>query len=513
MAPRKRSLKRARAVRLPASGGSGTPRATAPKTKRKTKRKSHAPSAAPTMIATGALHAAREHVKNTCGAEFARKTTDKALLSIAGAASTRAGIARREAAVTVTGPLVIEIGPDMVAVPRPESASTDSALREAAVAVDRATPDRRVGTPQIFRQAHLSTRRDSFLKSVAPLYAEIGKRAGIRKAEDAISTRRTLDVCWLNRTIRTLATPSALSDIVSDRTIDRIDVPQRLVREMRLCGPLVGAPVFRGRTHKDGGGIVVAVIDGEVDVSHPALLGRVVQKRNMTREPFGFPDGHGTAVAGIIGAQHASFSGIAPGVSILNYKAFATDPLLDAEDFDGALAIQQALEDGAHIANISWGAGAAADGSSRLARACDQAWSLGMVIVKSAGNAGPNASTLTSPADAEGVIVVGATDRRGTEVQSYSSRGPAGGRLRPHLVAPGGTSTSGVQTCRPGGGFGSVGDGTSFAAPQVSGLAALILDDDPNLPPDQVRSTLLQACSRLSAGDDNTQGAGLVKVR
>jgi serine protease AprX len=135
-----------------------------------------------------------------------------------------------------------------------------------------------------------------------------------------------------------------------------------------------------------------------------------------------------------------------------------------------------------------------------------------MVIVKSAGNAGPGGRTLTSPADAEGVIVVGATDRRGRAVQDYSSRGPAGSRERPHLVAPGGSDVSGIETCRPGGRFGSAGAGTSFAAPQISGLAALLLDDDPNLLPEAVRATLISSCTRLSKVDGNMQGAGLIKL-
>jgi serine protease AprX len=465
-----------------------------------------------TITSAGALHQARERVRDRLGSHFAAKASDDVLLLMGRAASVRKGAASLAAAArgrAVPAPLVVELKHQVTT---QADVARVEALREAARLEDGETRERRIGAPQILRQTHMVSQRDEFYKAVAPLYAEIGRRSGGGTTRETLGSRRVLDVCWLNETIRTATAATALAEIAPDDAIERIDVPRRLVREMRLCGPLVGAPAFRTRTGKDGTGIVVAVIDGEIDVTHKALAGRVMQKRNFTREPFGRPDSHGTAVAGIIGAHDRRFGGIAPGVSILNYKIFAEDPKLDSDDFDGALAIQQALEDGAHIANCSWGAGPARDGSGREARACDRAWSLGLVIVKSAGNAGPGVGTLTSPADADGVIVVGATDRGGKRVQDYSSRGPAGARERPHLVAPGGSHTSGVETCRPDGKFGSAGAGTSFAAPQISGLAALLLDEDPNLLPDAVRATLIRSSTRIKNGDGNTQGAGLIRL-
>jgi len=239
-----------------------------------------------------------------------------------------------------------------------------------------------------------------------------------------------------------------------------------------------------------------------------------MQKNNFTKERWGTPASHGTAVAGIIGSSDRRFAGMAPGVSIANYKVLATDASLNSDDFGGALAIQQALEDGAQIANCSWGAGPAGDGTSREAVACNNAWSLGLILVKSAGNNVANgASSLTTPADADGVIVVGATDREGTVVQDYSSRGPAGTKSRPHLVAPGGSDVDGIHSCLVGRGFGSVGSGTSFAAPHVSGLAALLLAQTPGLQPDDVRKKLLGLCTKLEDGDANTQGKGFVSLQ
>lgn len=469
-----------------------------------------------TVMSSGALQQARERVRNRFGSHFAAKATDECLLLVGRESAVREGgvleLVATPAALAARSMVIECKRQTTVPVSAREDLTRAKRFREAAKLQDRDTRDRRVGAPQILRQTALAPMRDAFYKTIAPLYAEIGKRAGVSSGREALGMRRTLDLCWLNETIRTAAATNSLAEIAPDDKVERIDVPRRLVREMRLCGPLVGAPAFRQRTGKDGAGIVVAVIDGEVDVQHKALLGRVMSKRNLTREPFGFPDGHGTAVAGIIAAKDKRFGGIAPGASVLNYKIFATDPAFDGDDFDGALAIQQALEDGAHIANCSWGAGPAGDGTSREARACNRAWELGLIIVKSAGNAGPGSSSLTTPADADGVIVVGATDRKGKAVQGYSSRGPAGTLQRPHLVAPGGSDTSGIETSRPGGGFGSAGAGTSFAAPQISGLAALLLDDDPNLLPDAVRDALIAKCKRFATGDANVQGAGLVKL-
>jgi serine protease AprX len=237
----------------------------------------------------------------------------------------------------------------------------------------------------------------------------------------------------------------------------------------------------------------------------------VIHKQNYSLELWGNPGSHGTAVAGIAAAGSENISGMAPEATIYNYKVLATNRFLNADDFGGALAIQQALEDGADIANCSWGAGPAGNGTSREARACDTAWALGLTIVKSAGNRGPGNNTMTTPADAAGVIVVGATDRDGTAVQDYSSRGPVNGR-GPHLVAPGGAPNRGIDSCVIAGGFGDSGHGTSFAAPHVTGLLALILEGERNLTPDDLRERLVSVCVPFPGIAGHVQGAGLVSL-
>jgi serine protease AprX len=136
-----------------------------------------------------------------------------------------------------------------------------------------------------------------------------------------------------------------------------------------------------------------------------------------------------------------------------------------------------------------------------------------MLVIKSAGNDGPGASTMTTPADADGVIVVGGTDLAGTRVGDYSSRGPVQRHTRPHLVAPGGEPDGPhLSCCLITGGFGDAGFGTSYAAPQATGAVALLLQQNPKLKPDDIRDHLLRCAKKLRAFTPNDQGRGLMQL-
>jgi serine protease AprX len=453
------------------------------------------------IFSEGQLTTARKAVRNQYGASFASKATDRlcqALSTVSLFALESAGPRPRPVILEFSAPAVNdgEVAKRVAAMAGAESVTTPSALRTA-------------------RRQYM---RDQFQIRIAPLTASLEKSskpvfpAGPEATVSATTPSTVVEVCWLNSTLRTLVDPRGLRELASETTLNQLDLPRPLRAEIDFTAGRVGAVSFRQKFNVDGSHLTVAVIDTEVDVSHPALKGRVIQKANFTKERWGSPNPHGTGVAGIIGANDKKFGGLAPGVLIANYKVLATDESQNSDDFGGSLAIQQALEDGAQIANCSWGAGPAGDGTGREAVACNNAWSLGLVIVKSAGNHGPDASSLTTPADADGVIVVGATDRQGTAVQDYSSRGPAGSKQRPHLVAPGGSDFDPMHSCLVGGGFGNIGAGTSFAAPHVSGLAALLLAQSPGLTPDEVRNKLLGVCTPLASGDANTQGLGFVSV-
>jgi len=179
---------------------------------------------------------------------------------------------------------------------------------------------------------------------------------------------------------------------------------------------------------------------------------------------------HGTHVASIIFGQHGSeVQGIAPKCQGLIVPVFADEPkggLAPCSQIDLARAITQAVEAGAHIINISGGQLAASGEADRLLmnaiRLCQERQ---VLIVAAAGNDG--CDCLHVPAALESVLAVGAMDSQGRPIFSsnwgnaYQSQG---------ILAPG----ENILGAMPGGGTARR-SGTSFAAPVVSGIAALLL--------------------------------------
>lgn len=326
------------------------------------------------------------------------------------------------------------------------------------------------------------------------------------------------DVCWLNHSVRARLSPSAarrIAELADDPRVRHIDTTRPLQPEMHRSIPaLLGEARIKARaalvrTLKTERKVVVAVIDSEIDRDHPALNGRVFRGGIFTEnEGWGHPGKHGTAVAGVIAAS-GELAGVAPDAILYNYKVLGSKDPDDADDFDLGLALQAAVRHGARIANVSLGTTADTDGASREVLACNRAWELGLAVVKSAGNKGSGAGTITCPGDAKGVIVVGATDEGGRGVQEYSSRGPTkNGKTGPDLVAPGGRDEIATITgLLPGGTTGCCGWGTTLAAAHISGLLALMLEENPRLKPDQLREQLLARCVPFRC-DETVQGHG-----
>lgn len=472
------------------------------------------------------LHDCRNRIRNDFGSTVEQKCSDAFALHHG---------RRRPSGTSPTparrGATIIELEPSA-----PRSIAT-RASRETLMRARRAFADllRESGEPypelaaaSAVRRHDVERSRQGFFDAARDLIEALERASrGDSPQEYSVDERevplRTVEGCWLNASIRTPAAALTRAAVQEDRRVKRIDVPRRLRREINATAGVVGAPAYRTSHDVSGAGVIVAVIDTEIHGGHPSLMGRVVRKRNYIQEDWETASGshpqapHGTAVAGIIGSS-AGLLGMAPAITFYNYKVLPTNEAFPAgDDFDGALAIQHAIHDGVHIANCSWramrGEHPVMDGRSREALACNNAWASGVVVVTSVGNEGPEPGSLTTPADADGVIAVGATDRTGGSVPAYSSRGPtAHGLQRPHLVAPGGESEDPVNSCTIFNSFFAGFTGTSFAAAHVTGLVALMLGRNPELTPDEVREQLLDMCTPLAGLDANTQGKGLVRI-
>jgi subtilisin family serine protease len=219
-------------------------------------------------------------------------------------------------------------------------------------------------------------------------------------------------------------------------------------------------------------------------------------------------NGHGTSVAGIIGAQannSIGIAGISPVAQIVPLRAF--NAAGSGTDADIAAAIVYAADNGVQVLNMSFGDVIL---SPLLRDVLHYAHEKNVVLVASSGNDGT--SKPHYPSDFSDVIAVGSVSQ--ANVRSFfSSYGPSLA-----LVAPG----EAIPTTKLGGGYEASFSGTSAAAPHVSAIASLILSadqarralNDAPLSNDAVRANLLASCNDLGEkGWDNFYGAGLVDAK
>ncbi len=229
--------------------------------------------------------------------------------------------------------------------------------------------------------------------------------------------------------------------------------------------------------------VMVAILDTGVDAGHEDLAGRVVAGYDHANQDADPADdhGHGTHVAGIVGAVVNNGQGIA-GVG-KNSRIFASK-VLDGNNSGwtswAVSGIQDAVAQGARIINLSVGAPTY---SQAFQDAIDYAHSNGCLVVAAAGNQGSDVPSY--PAAYQNVLAVGATDSADRRVSNATWGSNFGDYI--DLVAPGQSILSTV----PGNGY-QAWDGTSMAAPHAAGVAALVLAADPGLGPDAIADIIRQ---------------------
>ena len=259
-----------------------------------------------------------------------------------------------------------------------------------------------------------------------------------------------------------------------------------------------------------GANVTIAVIDTGIDAAHPAFNNRILKTSyNSYTNQIGIPyvqddNNHGTHISGIASAcaytGERSIIGIAPDATILTIKA----NISNTELFDGASLIRginYAAENGADIINMSLGR-RYSEGSDTLEHdAIIKAVKKGVTVVCAAGN--DRDSNAGYPAAYPEVIAVSATRQGWAYEYSYSNYGP-----EIDIAAP----ASDILSVNVGGGF-EYQSGTSIAAPNVSGVAALIKSLHPGYTPEQIRDVLcITAREAGEAGRDDYYGYGVVNA-
>ena len=289
-------------------------------------------------------------------------------------------------------------------------------------------------------------------------------------------------------------------------------------------------------TESTGAGVTIAILDTGVDATHPDLEGRVVPGGVVKVADDGTTSiidatvertssdwyGHGTHVAGIAAgdADGNGITGIAPDAAIMPVRLLTRrSSWLGAGEFLDSVSqgIDFAVSHGANVLNLSLGApsshlsGDTSNDEYRaaLGRVCDSvaaATAAGSVVVVSSGNAGDWINYQSAPASCPGSVSVAAI---GADLDRtfWSSFDPTVALAAPGLEVL--SADSAAADVTPADHFQA--SGTSMAAPVVTGVAALVLADDPSLTAEEVAADLTSTALDLGPpGRDPETGFGLV---
>jgi len=319
----------------------------------------------------------------------------------------------------------------------------------------------------------------------------------------------------------------------------------------------IGGDVVLKNYNLTGKEVVVAVLDSGV-YKHPDLGARLQAEVEIVGHDSGFVDlfGHGTHVAGIIaGNAHSSSDskafrrivGVGKDIKLVSVRIFGPDGTGLVSDALAGIDWIIANKDKYKIRVVNMSFGHPVEESyltDPLCQAVERAWKAGIVVVASAGNDGAlGYGSIGSPGNDPYVITVGASNNymsgaRGDDlVATYSSRGPTflDHVVKPDVLAPGNRTISlratgsPLDTRYPGlrvkmGEYNSDPNkatldssyfrlsGTSMSAAVVSGMAALLLQDDLTLSPDTVKMRLMKSAEKRPDLDIFTQGAGFVDL-
>jgi subtilisin family serine protease len=257
-----------------------------------------------------------------------------------------------------------------------------------------------------------------------------------------------------------------------------------------------------------GDGVTIAVVDSGVDASHPDLKANLLPGLDLGADPGGNianttdARGHGTHVAGIASAVTNNGIGVASLASRAKILPMGI-ALPSGKSRSGliALGVALAVDMGADVINMSLGI---QTDDSVLRAAIRYAAARGVVMVTTSGNNRLTGSPRQWPGAYPETIAVAATDRN-DETAIFSTMAPY-----VDVAAPGWEILSTSPGNSPGGDYSEM-SGTSMSAPYVSGMAALLLQVNPDLTPDEVREIITATATDLGVpGYDIKSGWGLI---
>ena len=335
---------------------------------------------------------------------------------------------------------------------------------------------------------------------------------------DTITAMPEVASITLNGTVYAPVTPPVTSSIATLQALTASSVPWNI---SAVNAPALWNLGFTGQ------GVVVALLDTGVDYAGNPDLQTKWRAQGGWFDPYGTstipydyaesaqePDfGHGTAAAGLI--LGGNDIGVAPGAKWIAAKTFKDDGTSTVAGIHAAFQWlldpdgNPNTDDAPDIVNGSWGL--------EEVNACDTTFevdvqklkTLGIAVVFSAGNYGPDPSTSISPGNYSESLAVGAVDS-GNQIADFSSRGPSAcnDAIYPQLVAPGKqVSSYGLNDTMV------TVDGTSFSAPEVTGVLALLRSAFPGRSMTTLEAALKQTATPLSSpSPDNTYGYGLVNA-
>lgn len=273
--------------------------------------------------------------------------------------------------------------------------------------------------------------------------------------------------------------------------------------------------------------VVVGIIDTGIDLQHPLLQDNIwvnpgeIPGNGIDDDKNGFIDdihgwnfannnndisdvhGHGTHVAGIIGARFdGKIGGIAPRVRIMPIKYYSEGASGEANLAATVKAIRYGVQMGAKVINYSAGG---AQYSKPEFEAIQKAEQSGILFVAAAGNEGANAEEekfFPAAYPLNNIIAVASLDMKGELLRSSNY-----GKSTVSVAAPGGK----IQSTLPKGRFGYL-SGTSQAAPFVTGTAALILSVAPELKPEEIKQIVISQVKPLAQLKEKVKSEGVLNA-